>query len=44
MENILKNREDLLDACDKLTEAALANGSSDNVTVVLVENRGGELL
>lgn len=43
-EAILSNRVDLLDACDRLTEAALANGSTDNITVVLVQNEGGELL
>lgn len=38
MENILKNHSDLLEACDVLTETALDNGSSDNITVVLVKN------
>ena len=43
-EAILKSRKDLLDACERLTDAAYNNGSTDNITVVLVENEGGELL
>ena len=43
-EQILARRGNLLDACDLLTELALQNGSSDNITVVLVQNTGGELL
>ncbi|MBQ7060501.1 MAG: Stp1/IreP family PP2C-type Ser/Thr phosphatase [Clostridia bacterium] len=43
-ETILKDRKDLLDACNRLVDAASANGSTDNITVVLVENEGGELL
>lgn len=37
-ERILRENNDLLDCCDKLTELALSNGSSDNITVVLVKN------
>ncbi|MBR0135331.1 MAG: Stp1/IreP family PP2C-type Ser/Thr phosphatase [Clostridia bacterium] len=37
-ERIIANTEDLLECCDKLTELALANGSTDNITVVLVKN------
>ncbi|MCR5809685.1 MAG: Stp1/IreP family PP2C-type Ser/Thr phosphatase [Clostridiales bacterium] len=38
MERLLRGTEDLLDCCDNLTELALMNGSSDNITVVLVKN------
>lgn len=41
MEAILSRRGNLLDACDLLTETALNNGSSDNITVLLVKNTGG---
>ena len=44
MENILASNRDLLDACDELTETAYRNGSSDNITVVLVKNTEGALL
>lgn len=40
-EEILSSESNLLTACDRLTDAALAAGSSDNVTVVLVKNAGG---
>lgn len=40
-EEILETENDLLTACDRLTETALAAGSSDNITVVLVKNTGG---
>ena len=43
-ELILGKRGDLLEACDLLTEAALDNGATDNITVVLVQNTGGEQL
>lgn len=38
METVLKEHGDLLEACDILTETAFENGSSDNITVVLVKN------
>ncbi len=38
MEMILRSSKDLLGCCDALTERALSNGSSDNITVVLVQN------
>ena len=41
-EEILRTSADLLEACDRLTETALNNGSTDNITVVLVQNTGGE--
>ena len=41
-EEILRTSADLLEACDRLTETALDNGSTDNITVVLVQNTGGE--
>lgn len=41
MSEILKKTQDLTDACDKLVGAALANGSRDNITVVLAKNDGG---
>lgn len=41
MERIIAGSHDLLEACDELTETALDNGSSDNITVVLVKNTGG---
>ena len=40
--DILKTRENLQQACDALIEAALAAGGTDNITVVLVENRDEE--
>ncbi len=40
-EEILRTSADLLEACDRLTETALKNGSTDNVTVVLAQNSGG---
>ena len=40
--DILKKRENLQQACDALIEAALAAGGTDNITVVLVENRDEE--
>lgn len=43
-EDILVHRHDLLEACDLLCEAALRNGSTDNITVVMVENTGGDEL
>lgn len=43
MESIISSSGDLLEACDELTETALENGSSDNITVVLVKNTGGAL-
>lgn len=44
MESIISlNTDDLLQACDELTETALENGSNDNITVVLVKNTGGAL-
>lgn len=43
-EEILSTCTDMLDACDRLTEAALSNGSTDNITVAIVQNTGGELL
>ena len=39
-EAILRDEPDLLICCDKLSELALQNGSSDNITVVLVKNAG----
>ncbi len=44
MEQILRSTGDLLDACDRLTELALENGSKDNITVVLVKNSSEEEL
>lgn len=41
MSSILTSSNDLAHACDKLVETALANGSRDNITVVLAENDGG---
>ena len=41
MERIVRTTPDLLDCCDMLTELALAKGSSDNITVVLVKNEEG---
>lgn len=38
MEEILKSSDDLLRCCDLLAERAYDNGSSDNITVVLVKN------
>lgn len=38
MESILRKKKNLLECCDILTERALDNGSSDNITVVLVRN------
>lgn len=38
MERVLRNEPDLLACCDKLTDIALRNGSSDNITIVLVKN------
>ncbi|MCR5610674.1 MAG: Stp1/IreP family PP2C-type Ser/Thr phosphatase [Clostridiales bacterium] len=38
MERILRSSKDLLECCDRLTERALDNGSSDNITVVLARN------
>lgn len=43
MERIIAGSADLLEACDVLTETALENGSSDNITVVMVKNTGGAL-
>ena len=40
-ERILRTTSDLLECCDKLTELALANGSTDNITVVLAKNTEG---
>lgn len=42
MERILSSTNDLLDACDMLTEMALNNGSKDNITVVLAKNLSEE--
>lgn len=43
MERVLRDEQDQLACCDKLTEIALRNGSSDNITIVLVKNvRAGE--
>lgn len=38
IERVIKSEKDLLDCCDRLTELALENGSTDNITVVLVKN------
>ena len=38
IERIMRGCPDLLDCCDNLTELALARGSTDNITVVLVRN------
>ena len=40
-ERIIKRTDDLLECCDKLVELALKNGSTDNITVVLVKNERG---
>ena len=42
IETILRTSADLLEACDRLTETSMKNGSTDNLTVVLVQNTGGE--
>lgn len=42
MEYVLRNNNDLLECCDVLTQLALDNGSSDNITVVLVKNTEAE--
>lgn len=38
IENILRTDPDLLDCCDKLAEFAIEEGSSDNITIVIVKN------
>lgn len=38
MESVLRSSDDLMYCCDTLVERALENGSTDNVTVVLVQN------
>ncbi|MBO4563494.1 MAG: Stp1/IreP family PP2C-type Ser/Thr phosphatase [Clostridia bacterium] len=38
MEHVLRTTGDLLECCDRLTELAMENGSTDNITVVLAEN------
>ncbi len=43
MARIIAESRDLLEACDALTDAALANGSTDNITVILVQNTEGGL-
>lgn len=40
IERVVAHTDDLLEACDKLTELALESGSTDNITVVLVRNEG----
>ena len=42
IERIIRATPDLLDCCDLLTELALRNGSSDNITVVMVRNSEAE--
>lgn len=43
MERLLRTEKDLLVCCDRLTDMALENGSTDNITVVLVKNTEAEL-
>ena len=38
IERIVKETPNMDEACEKLVSAALFNGSTDNVTVVLVKN------
>ena len=38
IEAVLRSSKDLLYCCDELTERAMKNGSSDNITVVLIQN------
>lgn len=40
IESVLRKVEDPLDCCDALTDLALANGSTDNITVVIAVNEG----
>ena len=39
MERIIRATPDLLDCCNLLTELAYRNGSSDNITIVMVRNQ-----
>lgn len=43
MEKTLACATDLLCACDELVESAYENGSTDNITVIIVKNTGGAL-
>lgn len=38
MEAVLREEEDLLELCDRLSELALEKGSTDNITVIAVRN------
>ena len=40
IESVMRRVEDPLDCCDALTELALSSGSTDNITVVIVQNEG----
>lgn len=40
IKNALMEGTDLFDSCDMLTELAIWNGSTDNITIVLVKNDG----
>lgn len=43
MADVLRHSTDLNDACEVLVDLATANGSTDNITVVLAQNEGGDI-